>query len=59
MPQMESAINSLIQAPMSAETLRKVRMHKKKGTQIMFSLTPNSTQKEPTETLLQHLALFR
>jgi len=44
---------------MSAETLRKVRMHKKKGTQIMFSLTPNSTQKEPTETLLQHLALFR
>jgi hypothetical protein len=55
---MESAINSLIQAPMSVETLRKVRMHKKKGTQIKFSSTPNSTQ-EPTETLLQHLALFR
>jgi hypothetical protein len=32
---------------------------RKKGMHIMFSSTPNSTQEEPSENLLQDLALFK
>jgi hypothetical protein len=50
MLQMESVMNSLI-----SRDPQKMGMHKKKGMQIMFSLTPNSTQ-DPPGTLWEDIS---